>query len=598
MTTPWLPRLVSVAHGMHPVLSMALAQMCEDGAGDGDGSEYDTDDEDGEGNDESYGSTGGGAGGAGTPCDVSRFVVVYHAPCPDGIFAALAAYCFFSNALCVRAATGDPGALQMCRACRTANVPAAPLSAQLLAPSVFFVPFDVSAGKAWTQKLCKCLLPHDCVLFLDCSGPSPIFGQSLGTSGSSTSSRSTRASSMQSPTSPGSPRSPNSLSPGARSPRAPWIAQWALLDVAARVSCVVVLDHHKTTVIALDAFASQPFYGTVPGSVLRTRIMPFVPMGMSGAALSYAFFEAISHRACNEMGIVCRFGGVPLWRASLCNCVASGPVVSKQVSRAIARHGQLAERVERHVNYVEDGDLWRWALAPASREFSAGLTALGLELNTDRDPLIFDKLLDLDTDYLREVGRVKLVETEALCRSIATSCIRFRIPACGRRSHASAKRDGVLVLVKDATHRSIVGSYLAENVVSVLGDHQGLKNEAMSKVAAGRVVAPIAGVAYWHTPPLSMSQSSLTLIADTGAGHEDGQVRSVAPEYDDRRIKVSFRSVGHEPISDVCSVALYLGGGGHYNAASAFVPVSILRQWTYDKAAFDTMLRTLAAYDT
>ena len=43
------------------------------------------------------------------------------------------------------------------------------------------------------------------------------------------------------------------------------------------------------------------------------------------------------------------------------------------------------------IRLVEDGDLWRWAL-PDSREFHAGVAALNLEYDVNKNPGIFDVL--------------------------------------------------------------------------------------------------------------------------------------------------------------------------------------------------------------
>jgi hypothetical protein len=54
--------------------------------------------------------------------------------------------------------------------------------------------------------------------------------------------------------------------------------------------------------------------------------------------------------------------------------------------------------------YIEDADLWRWRL-PDSRCFHAAFGALGLELDANANPAIFDQLLQLLPAEL--IARVK-----------------------------------------------------------------------------------------------------------------------------------------------------------------------------------------------
>ena len=55
--------------------------------------------------------------------------------------------------------------------------------------------------------------------------------------------------------------------------------------------------------------------------------------------------------------------------------------------------------------YIEDADLWRWRL-PDSRCFHAAFGALGLEMDANANPAIFDQLLQLLPAEL--IARVKL----------------------------------------------------------------------------------------------------------------------------------------------------------------------------------------------
>jgi hypothetical protein len=55
--------------------------------------------------------------------------------------------------------------------------------------------------------------------------------------------------------------------------------------------------------------------------------------------------------------------------------------------------------VNNMIEYIEDGDLWRWQ-KPDGKAFYAGFNALGLELDANAHPGIFEKLLGLSSEEL------------------------------------------------------------------------------------------------------------------------------------------------------------------------------------------------------
>ena len=79
--------------------------------------------------------------------------------------------------------------------------------------------------------------------------------------------------------------------------------------------------------------------------------------------------------------------------------------------------------VDSMIRYIEDGDLWRWAL-PQAKAFYAGLTALNLEYDANKNPEIFDKLLGLTSE--------QLIASVRVC-SILTCC---HMQAQGSTAHA------------------------------------------------------------------------------------------------------------------------------------------------------------------
>ena len=61
-------------------------------------------------------------------------------------------------------------------------------------------------------------------------------------------------------------------------------------------------------------------------------------------------------------------------------------------------------RVNQLIEYIEDGDLWRWQL-PNAKAFYAGFHALKLELDANENPVIFERLLQLSLDDRIEAVR-------------------------------------------------------------------------------------------------------------------------------------------------------------------------------------------------
>ena len=65
--------------------------------------------------------------------------------------------------------------------------------------------------------------------------------------------------------------------------------------------------------------------------------------------------------------------------------------------------------------YVEDADLWRWAL-PDSKAFHAGFISLELEWDANLNPGIWDQLLQLQPDAVIEQARNLEATGMPLCR--------------------------------------------------------------------------------------------------------------------------------------------------------------------------------------
>ena len=111
---------------------------------------------------------------------------------------------------------------------------------------------------------------------------------------------------------------------------------------------VVVLDHHKT---ALELLGS--------GTSTNGNVTKVIDMDRSGATIAYDYFK----------------------EKLLCGDINSDT------------NGAIAEfrRVRRLVEYIEDGDLWRWHL-PNSKAFSSGLKDLNLEFDVTLNPSLFQQV--------------------------------------------------------------------------------------------------------------------------------------------------------------------------------------------------------------
>ncbi|OAY66173.1 hypothetical protein ACMD2_16329 [Ananas comosus] len=179
------------------------------------------------------------------------------------------------------------------------------------------------------------------------------------------------------------------------------------------------------------------------------------------------------------------------------------------------------ERVHKLFKFVEDGDLWRWAL-PCSKAFSSGLKDLGIEYNVNVNPSLFHKLLALDPEHVISHGqetlshKQKLID-EALARSYEIAL------GCGLFGHC---------LAVDADSIS--------NLRSELGHQLAKRSRFLNLRGIGAVV--------YKVPELN----------------------------NDQMRKISLRSVDLE---DTTPISQKYGGGGHRNASSFMLRLSEFESW-------------------
>ncbi|KNC54588.1 uncharacterized protein AMSG_01444 [Thecamonas trahens ATCC 50062] len=171
--------------------------------------------------------------------------------------------------------------------------------------------------------------------------------------------------------------------------------------------------------------------------------------------------------------------------------------------------------------FVEDGDLWRWAL-DGSRRFSAGFHDLELELSGAANPGVFDTLLGLDVAAVMARGdEAEARKAAEVARAVSEDAFVLCMPK-------APWADGVLAVVTATPgYRSDLG-----NALSTAG------------AAAGR---PAVGVVAYHEDLLG---------AD--------------------KIKVSLRSQGEYTIDALASA---YGGGGHAHAGSFVIDLAEFESW-------------------
>ncbi|KAI8467657.1 MAG: hypothetical protein J3K34DRAFT_523545 [Monoraphidium minutum] len=259
-------------------------------------------------------------------------------------------------------------------------------------------------------------------------------------------------------------------------------------ELAARCARVIVLDHHKTAAddlgIAAPPQHPPPDGGAPPPAAAAPPLPPNVhallDMGRSGAALALDYF---------------------------------------------GRDG-LPDGVLRAFGYVQDADLWTWAL-PGSREFHAGLSALKLEYSATSNPAIFDQLMAIDVDAVVQRGAVVLEQQARQIAAAVDAAAALRLGGALGASRAWGQGLGGRVSGELVGWRSALGNALAERARQM-----GLE--------------PVGVIAYT----------------------EEG----MAPG----RLKVSLRSVGGW---DTTLVTEALGGGGHSAASACVIDEDDFEEW-------------------
>ncbi|XP_020103263.1 uncharacterized protein LOC109720506 [Ananas comosus] len=269
-------------------------------------------------------------------------------------------------------------------------------------------------------------------------------------------------------------------------------------DLSSKVDRVTVLDHHKTALETLCGNAAIP-----------ENLEKVIDMKRSGATIAFDFFrEKLSAKG---------------------DASGDHEIGSNAVSGAKLLPDSQFERVHKLFKFVEDGDLWRWAL-PCSKAFSSGLKDLGIEYNVNVNPSLFHKLLALDPEHVISHGqetlshKQKLID-EALARSYEIAL------GCGLFGHC---------LAVDADSIS--------NLRSELGHQLAKRSRFLNLRGIGAVV--------YKVPELN----------------------------NDQMRKISLRSVDLE---DTTPISQKYGGGGHRNASSFMLRLSEFESWKVQTKPID-----------
>ncbi|XP_058090525.1 uncharacterized protein LOC131236960 isoform X2 [Magnolia sinica] len=262
-------------------------------------------------------------------------------------------------------------------------------------------------------------------------------------------------------------------------------------EISSKVRSVIILDHHKTALETLRETTS-----------IGKNVTKIIDMERSGATIAYDFFkEKLLGRtigADNHIG---------------------GDVVSASCGQLVPE--SELERVNRLFKYIEDGDLWRWAL-PDSKAFSSGMKDLNVDFNARLNVTLFDQLLALDPQFLINQGQMTISRKQKLIDDVL------------EQSYEIALGGGLF------------GYCLAVNADSV----SNLRSELGHQLADKSHNLQLRGI---------------------------GAVVYMVPELENNQLlKISLRSVGNE---DTTPISQKYGGGGHQNASSFMLSSAEFEKW-------------------
>ncbi|KAL5721802.1 hypothetical protein ACHQM5_005400 [Ranunculus cassubicifolius] len=254
--------------------------------------------------------------------------------------------------------------------------------------------------------------------------------------------------------------------------------------ISSLVNSVIILDHHKT---ALEMFSTNTHIGE--------NVTKIIDIERSGATIAYDYFK----KKYREEG----FGS---------ELVSMDKLV----------------KVEQLYKYIEDGDLWRWAL-PNSKAFSSGMKDLNHEFSVRSNPAIFDQLLALDPQSVINQGIQSLSHKQKLIDEVLNQSYKIALGK-GEFGHCLA-----------------VDADSVSELRSELGHQLAIKSHDQSLRGIGAVV--------YRVPELESKDM----------------------------LKISLRSVESE---DTTPISEAFRGGGHQHASSFMLSCAEFQEWKVRNKAF------------
>lgn len=261
-------------------------------------------------------------------------------------------------------------------------------------------------------------------------------------------------------------------------------------DISSRVESVTILDHHKTAFEALSGNAS-----------IGKNVTKVIDMRRSGATIAYDYFK---EKLLGKADVLSYHGG--------------GGTVGIGVK--FVSECDL-ERVNRLFKFIEDADLWRWAL-PFSKAFSSGLKDMNIEYNVNENSALFDQLLALDPERIIVHGQETLLHKQELIEKVLEHSYEIALGS-GRFGRCLA-----------------VDADSVSNLRSELGHQLADKSHNLKMRGIGAVV--------YKVPDLN----------------------------NDQMLKISLRSLDLE---DTTPISQEYGGGGHRNASSFLLAAEEFERW-------------------
>ncbi|XP_073112825.1 uncharacterized protein [Elaeis guineensis] len=171
-------------------------------------------------------------------------------------------------------------------------------------------------------------------------------------------------------------------------------------EISSKVESVTILDHHKTALETLHGNAS-----------IGNNVTKVMDMKRSGATIAFDFFSEKL-----------------LARSNISENYATG---SNAVAGAKFLPDGKFERVGRLFRYIEDADLWRWAL-PYSKAFSSGLKDMNIEYNINVNSVLFDQAVDADSilNLRCELGHQLAIKSHNL-KLRGIGAVVYKVPELG-----------------------------------------------------------------------------------------------------------------------------------------------------------------------